>query len=315
MDPKLFIIAERCGRLANRIVLFANFIALAEEQRHRLINFTFHSYARMFEQTRHDIYCQYPATTRVSRWDAIPAVGDAIRKTRIFYHLTRATSRLSETFPVAGKSVMMLRENPGGEVTLLDGPEVQGRICHARTIFVNGWTFRTPSLVQRHAGKIRAYFQPIAEYADASRAAVEHLRREADVVVGVHIRRGDYETWCNGRCFFPVAHYATWMRELAEQFPARKVAFFVCSNEPMTPRDFAGLPVGLGAGSAVGDLYALAQCDYVLGPMSTFSQWAAFYGNKPLLQLYNQTDRVELARFRPPDFKEIPGLFPNPGNT
>ncbi|HEX7570106.1 MAG TPA: hypothetical protein VF492_06340, partial [Verrucomicrobiae bacterium] len=51
-DGKLFVISLRSGRLANRLTLFAQFIALAEEQGHRIINFAFHSYAHLFETTR-----------------------------------------------------------------------------------------------------------------------------------------------------------------------------------------------------------------------------------------------------------------------
>ena len=46
-NQKLFTIGLRCGRLANRLILFANFIALAEEQGHRVINFTFHILRRI----------------------------------------------------------------------------------------------------------------------------------------------------------------------------------------------------------------------------------------------------------------------------
>ena len=51
--PKLFTIGLRCGRLANRMILFANFVALAEEQGHRLINFTFHMMAATYT---HPVY-------------------------------------------------------------------------------------------------------------------------------------------------------------------------------------------------------------------------------------------------------------------
>jgi hypothetical protein len=36
-----------------------------------------------------------------------------------------------------------------------------------------------------------------------------------------------------------------------------------------------------GPGHFIEDLYALASCDYIIGPPSTFSQWASFYGNVP----------------------------------
>jgi hypothetical protein len=88
------------------------------------------------------------------------------------------------------------------------------------------------------------------------------------------------------------------MQEFAAQFPERKVAFFVCSDEPRNADEFPGLLVGLGAGSAMGDLHALARCDYIFGPQSTYTQWASFYGNKPLLLLKDATDRLELEKFR-----------------
>src|SRR3954452_2091128 len=92
---KLFIICGRCGRMANRMVLFANFIALAEERGDRVMNPTFHSYATLFETTRRDIYCQYPAPGRSSLFDVIPGVAGAIRGTRLFFRLARSASLLN----------------------------------------------------------------------------------------------------------------------------------------------------------------------------------------------------------------------------
>ena len=303
---KLFIISGRCGRMANRIILFANFIALAEERGHRVANPTFHSYARFFAATRDDIYCRYPSATQRSWWDIVPGVGGAIRGTRIFFHLARAFGLWNERHPVFGKAIFTLRETPAQPITVLDGPEVQAQIRDVRIVFVNGWNFRAPELVQRHAEKLRSYFRPIAGIEQASRQAVEQLRRQADVVVGVHIRHGDYRAWKGGKCFFPASQYAVWMKGLAGQFPGHNVAFFVCSDEPRHGPEFPGLRVGLGTGSAVGDLCALAGCDYILGPMSTFSMWASFYGNKPLFLIRDGKARIKRTDFRVSDLREIP---------
>lgn len=305
-DSKLLVIALRCGRLANRLVLFANFIALAQEQGHRLINFTFHSYAHLFESTRRDIYCRYPPAVRRSLWDVIPGLASAIRKSRIFYHAVRGAGTLNERLPLLGAKVVTLREPRGRQVYWLNGPEVQNRMRGARIVFVYGWKFRAPACVERHAEKIRAYFRPVTALEDRSRAAVERLRKEADMVVGVHVRHGDYRTWKGGKCFFTAAQYAAWMHGLAEEFPGRKVAFLVCSDEPRRSGEFPGLTVGLGAGSPVADLYALAGCDLILGPVSTFTQWASFYGNKPLFHLHSAADRPEREAFAVSWLKEIP---------
>jgi hypothetical protein len=306
-DHKLFVIARRCGRLANRLNLFANFIAFAAEHGHRVVNTTFHSYAHFFETTRRDIYCRYPISARRSVFDVLPGVAPAIRKTRLFYHAIRALSRLNERFPLGGRRVITLRELPGQDITLLDDPAIQTRIAEAKVVFAYDWRFRAPTvLIERHAEKIRAFLRPIASFGSANRQVLTRLRQQANVVVGVHVRQGDYRTWRNGRCFFSVEQYVEWMRNLAAQLPGRRVAFFVCSDEPRTEREFPGLSVAIGQGPAVADLYTLADCDYLLGPLSTFSQWASFYGNKPLFHLRDRDACPELAQFRVSDLLEIP---------
>jgi hypothetical protein len=297
-NQKLFTIGRRCGRLANRLILFANFIALAEEQGHRLINFTFHSYAGLFEATRRNICCRYPVPKRKSWMDVVPGVAAGIRKTRVFYHLTRLASVLNLRFPIFGNAAVTLRELEGHPITFLDGPELQEKIRPAKIVFVYDWRFRAPDLVRKHGDKIRAYFRPIEQLENRSRETVAHLRRNADIVIGIHIRHGDYRRWRGGKYFYPAARYAAWMHDLAAQFPARKVAFLVCSDEPRSPSEFPGLSVGFGTESPVSDLYALARCDYILGPRSTFSQWASFYGEKPLLHLGDSNDSVPVEKFR-----------------
>jgi hypothetical protein len=294
--PKLFVIALRCGQLGNRLILFAHFIALAEESGCRVVNISFHSYAHLFEHTAQDIYCRYPVAARRSWLDAVPGLARAIRKTRILYHVVRYGSALNARLPLLGKSVLTVEEMP--EITLIEGAEFQGRIRDARLVLIYGWPFRAPGCVARHADKIRAYFRPVPEHARASREAVERLRRGADVVAGVHIRHGDYRHYRGGQFNFPVARYAAWMRELAGQFPGRKVSFLVCSDEPRNAAEFPGLAVGFGPGTPVGDLYALAGCDCLFGPRSTFTQWASFYGNTPLRPISSSEDRLDRATFR-----------------
>jgi len=295
---KLFTIGRRCGRLANRLIIFANFIALAEEQGNRLVNYTFHSYAGLFQATRENLHCAYPAPKKKSRLDRIPGVGAAIRKSRIFYHLTRYASVLNERLPIFGRKVATLRETEGQFITYLDSSEVQEKIRPAKIVLVYDWRFRAPNLVQKHGDKIRAYFRPLAEFETASRDVVEPLRHNADLVIGVHVRHGDYRGWKGGKFFYPVENYAAWMRDLVPQFPNRKVSFLVCSDERRSAEEFPGLTVGFGTKSPVSDLFALARCDYIIGTKSTFPQWASFYGGKPLLQMLDKNAPAKVDNFR-----------------
>ncbi len=296
-EPKLFFIALRCGRLGNRLILFANFIALAAEQGHRVINFAFHSYAEQFETTRRDIYCQYPRPKRRSWIDVVPGVAKALRETRVCYRTVSMASVLNERLGLFGRRAVTLTEPPDVMLVSLESPEVQAQISEARIVFVYGWPFRAPTWVERHAPIIRDYFRPTEELEQASARAVERLREKADVVVGVHIRHGDQAWWRGGRHYFPAARYAAWMREMPEQFQGARVAFLVVSDESRHESEFPGLQVGFGPNSPVGDMYALAKCDYILGALSSFSQWASFYGNKPLYHVDGPEDRIEREKF------------------
>ncbi len=138
-DRKLLVIALRCGRLGNRLLNFANFMALAEEQGHRVINVTFHSYAHMFEVPRRDIYCQYPVPQRRSPFDILPGVAPAIRKTRVFYHIIRNACRLHDRIRIFGKSAVVLHESHRRDyVTPFEGREVREKIRKAKLVFVYG---------------------------------------------------------------------------------------------------------------------------------------------------------------------------------
>ena len=295
---KLFTIGLRCGRMANRMILFANFVALAEEQGHRLINFTFHSYSEFFEGTRENIYCRYPRPKRRSWMDIVPGVAAFLRKTRIPYHLTRAAAALNERFPVFGNAVITLHELPGQKITLLDGPEYQEKIRPAKIIFVYGWWLRTPSLVKKHGDKIRAYFRPVEKFEKASHDAIEPLRREADIVIGVHIRQGDYRRWTRRQIFFPGRVTRRGCTNWPRNFPAARFPFLFAATRRARRANFPGLTVGFGTDSPVSDIYALARCDYILGTKSTFSQWASFYGEKPLLQVCGTDEPAKLENFR-----------------
>src|ERR1700742_3653097 len=101
---KHLTISFRCGRLANRLVLFANLVALVEEQGHDLTNFTFHSYSEFFEGTRQNFFCRYPRPERRSWIDALRVAG-FLRLTRLPHHVTRYSALFNERYPLFGRTV------------------------------------------------------------------------------------------------------------------------------------------------------------------------------------------------------------------
>ena len=91
------------------------------------------------------------------------------------------------------------------------------------------------------------------------RAAIHRLltisRENSDVVVGVHIRQGDYAAWEAGRYYYSTHDYYQTMRNIVEQLPGRRVSFLVCSDSQPEPAEFSDLQVHWGSGHIVEDLY------------------------------------------------------------
>jgi hypothetical protein len=326
---KLIVIIFKEEGLANHLALFGHFIAFAEEYGYQLINPTFKPYAGFFYSTQHNPHCAYPFSRR---WPSRSGKAKSIREMDGTGHAMNNGSNLTETVLIstpqnsialerpdrlgfdqmldaavenpdaianADGAITVLHEVPGKPYTPLEAPEIRARINDSQISFAVGWYFRAVDCVQRHAEKIRRYFQPVENCVQRAVGTVNRLRQESDTVVGVHVRHGDYREWLEGEHFHPASQYATWMHQVREQFSKRKVAFFVCSDEQRNRSEFPGLQVEFGCPkSPLGDLYGLAECDYIFGPVSTFSMWASFYGNKRLFLIRSRKDRIELNGFR-----------------
>lgn len=167
------------------------------------------------------------------------------------------------------------------------------QVRDARDLLINGWQFRDKLNFTRHGDWLRHFFRPIAPHLLAVEEVLATNRAATDVLIGVHIRRGDYAGWYGGAFLYQNATYVRAMREMRALFPTTtRVRFLLFSNEPIPAEDFAEFDTGRSTDHPVEDLYAMAGCDYILGPLSTFSMWASFYGRVPLLHLHRPDQPV-----------------------
>jgi hypothetical protein len=112
----------------------------------------------------------------------------------------------------------------------------------------------------------------------------------------VHVRRGDYSRFKEGKFFFDDQVYTSKMTELKELFEkeGKRCHFLICSNELINRENYPGLHITTGHREPVVDIYALARCDYILGPPSTFTMWASFYGEVPVFHLQHAGQQMRL---------------------
>lgn len=280
------VVARKYGQLGNCLYLYAHLIATAAEHQGCVINPAFGRYAKYFRNTAEDPLCRYPAVT-----SSLPA-SDWMRKVlyQATYLPTRALTKLGLTdWP---RKIYHLS---GEQQCDLEG-EFAEALCSRGRVYVQGWLFRAHETFARHSDEIRRHLRPIETHDSAAKAVAKRARR-GDVLVGVHIRQGDYRTFQGGRYYYALETYLRLMRQARQQLAPRNVTFLICSDSTWKPEQFPGLAVTMGSGHLVEDMYALAQCDLIVGPPSTFSGWASFYGETPLYRIESSDADLALPAY------------------
>jgi hypothetical protein len=146
--------------------------------------------------------------------------------------------------------------------------------------------------------QIKSLFKPKDEYCRRADALFLKLKQQYDVVIGVHIRRGDYLNFHKGIYFLDDAVYFNYMSILSTELAEKRVVFFISSMEAVNLENYGDLNIHMLENSlGIEDLYALSKCDYIMGPPSTFSMWASFYGSVPLKLLENANEKFTIADF------------------
>lgn len=86
--------------------------------------------------------------------------------------------------------------------------------------------------------------------------------------VGLHVRRGDYQVWQNGKYYFPDQYWSSLALENLES--AGQVFIFTNEPESSLARELVSLGCILSEGSSIEDLVRMMFMDRLVGPPSTF---------------------------------------------
>ncbi len=198
-----------------------------------------------------------------------------------------------------------------------DREALERKMLRHRHIVVSGWNVRFYDLFLKYRSEIvelfridECYTQPVREKMNVNdnvegqrpkakgqrllpqslRPVSLGLRPKSQISLGVHIRRGDYATWQDGRYFFNDKVYASYINRFAAMHPDQTVDVFLSTNDAqVTAEHYQALCPKVRIhhlkGSAPEDLFMLSECDYLIGPPSTFSLVAAMYRDIPLYRM------------------------------
>ena len=284
MSNLKLVIGSKSGQLCNRLFAFSHFIANAIEYGYELHNPNFDEYCSYFKSTSTGYFEGYPINVDNNRFglfrrrkpkDSMPTLAKLL-----YISPFHKVLEVEEEYSLRSDAF----------TKLLDGD---------RIVVAYGWLFRDYDGFNKYATLLKKFFEPIEEHSRRAAKVVESCRKKGNVLVGVHIRRGDYKLFSQGQYYYDDSVYFSKMQQMKQLLnkQGRDVSFIICSNEPHTGT-FNGMEIALGTGHFIEDLYSLAGCDYLIGAPSTYSMWASFYGSVPLFQLKEATQSVCLGDFR-----------------
>ncbi len=184
-----------------------------------------------------------------------------------------------------------------------DREALERMMLRHRHIVVSGWFVRYYDLFLKYRDEICDLFTIDEQYT----TPVKTKMREAESILhltsyilhqpspghlrlGIHIRRGDYATWNYGKYCYDDETYARHINRFAELHPDKEIHVYLSTNDAtVTEGKYQELCPQVHIhhlqGSAPEDLFMLSECDYLIGPPSTFSLVAAMYRDIPLYRM------------------------------
>ena len=271
----------RYGRLGNRLFTFSNLIAFSELHKVPVAMPAFADYRKNFPYFDGNPLCVYGANGG---------------------YLTRIVSALSCGLAGSVGLVPTVRFWDGRRVYFDAEDEKDSRVqkmIRCRTVLFQGWDFCSRSAILSFRDRILTVFAPKAALRNHLRSQIEPLRDRGDLIIGLHIRWGDYRGTDR---FFDLSEYKERMNQVREIFSPKKVLFLVFSHDKIPEDSLPENSVVCSSENAVADMYALAECDYIVGPPSTFSMWASYYGGHPLFVMRSKQPftGISMARMATP---------------
>jgi hypothetical protein len=293
---KQIVISKCSGRFANQLWMFANVLTFALEHDYEVSAPSFLNYANKFTYWNNSKLISVPAVKSETPNETqrkllyykntlgLAHFGKLKVKLEALTLSSKVTSKLLKLFVKQEPLTRLYFEKP-------EYAEIVNKILKKDTVVFEGFMFCSSiDQMQKHGNALREIFKP----QQAVLQKMDWLKKQrlpASIIIGVHIRRGDYKSYRNGKYYYDLEIYKKQMQHLANMYADKNPSFFICSDEVFTNYSFSDFKIIENEnGNATEDLYLMSTCDYLIAPPSTFSKWASFYGEVPLYVIEEATD-------------------------
>lgn len=288
---KRIILPYGYGQTCNQLFQVSHWIPAAKEFSLPLYFPGFQRYAHLFVGTAGQHYPRFPKTA--------PELGSLESAlSRLCAYAARVPHvNMDLLLKWASLSPWIVTEDGDGCVVpskILEAP----RVAAGRSLWIRDWRCQDHAGVAKHRLCIKAFFSPVPEIQRRVDACIRQNRSSDMVLVGVHLRRGDYIKWADGKYYYDAPVIRSLMQQMSQALQGCNLRFLLVSNQPVDRSNYDGFDIAIGLGDPAGDLFSLAACDYIMGPPSTFTVWASFFGDVPLYEISDPLKPLRLEYFR-----------------
>jgi hypothetical protein len=265
------------GRLANRLLLSSHALAYTIRKKEKFIDLSFTSYSHLFElkSSSKNIKTYFIK----SKWLSV-----FISKFLSFIILSNdyLKSHFIDYYKIGWThtEIENLKRHKNG------------------LLFLSGEGFRDTHGVKRHRSQICGIFEPNKEYQIKADQIIRKIKNDNNTLIGVHIRRGDYREVMKEYCYDDKEYCDILMQINSRGYLNVPVTYLICSDEKINKNAFDDFNTYFSEEDPIVDLLLLSKCDYIIGPPSTFSLWASYYGKVPLLTIKNNRMTFDLHDFK-----------------
>jgi hypothetical protein len=174
-------------------------------------------------------------------------------------------------------------------------------LCYPpHNIYTGGWYFRVNNLTEKYQDYFIKKYTLKDEFIKNNDlyALIIKQKENDNIVIGVHIRRGDYKYWCNGKYYFDDCTYKKYIYALRDKIKHeynKKTFFIIFSNENIIFDENEYIYKSTNEWYI--DHFLMSKCDYLIGPPSTFTMWASYIGKVKYYHITNNNGNINLDDF------------------
>ena len=186
------------------------------------------------------------------------------------------------------------------ELIEIDSDDFITKAKNTKFLFISGWRFAFKKSKIEDINIAKSYLKPKINYFNTALKIHNSLKKNNEKIriIGVHIRQGDFEFYENGKYFYSSELFIKKMNEIYDIFGKKNIKFLIVSNVVQDIKLFIDFDTYISNEEPVVDQLLLSLCHCIIGPPSTFSLCASFFGSVPLLHIHDINKNIIINDFK-----------------